>query len=103
MIETKCAYCGKMFIKAPQHSLVDGKNAYCKPTCFLHRNDGKKKPCGRGRKGRRVAQYTKDGELVKAYNGANEAAESFWCVAKTIRDYIYQGKPYGGFLWKFLD
>ena len=54
MIESKCAHCGKMFIPSTQHALIDGKKIYCKPTCFLHRKDGIKKPCGSGRRQARL-------------------------------------------------
>lgn len=37
--EKYCAKCGKRFIPAPEHALKSGRKFYCKPTCYLHRND----------------------------------------------------------------
>ena len=41
--ERVCAKCGKIFCPAPYHQFKDNRsNWYCKPTCWLHRNDKKK-------------------------------------------------------------
>ena len=103
MIEVTCAHCGKSFLPAPQHAMKDGRGLYCKPTCWLHRNDGVKKPCGSGRKASKVAQYTKDGDLVKVYDSAKEIERILGYDAKSIRAYIYKKSPYKGFVWKFVD
>lgn len=103
MIEVTCAHCGKSFILAPQHALRDGKGFYCKPTCFLHRNDNVKKPCGSGRKASKVAKYTKAGDLVQVYESAKEAERLEGYDAKGIMSCIYNKKPYKGFMWEYID
>lgn len=96
--ERTCAKCGKVFIPAPQHALVDNKGAYCSCACFLHRKDGRD---GRGRKGYRVMQFTKDGEHVKTYDSARIAGELFGVSANDICEYCRSGRPYHGFIWKY--
>jgi hypothetical protein len=102
MIEQKCATCGKAFIPAPQHALRDERGFYCKPTCFLHRAKAKK-PCGRGRTAHKVAQYTKDGKIVKVYESAKQIEVELGFDAKNLRAHIYQKRPYRGYVWEFID
>lgn len=48
-IEKVCAKCGKIFCPAPQHRFKDCRSRYyCKPTCWIHRNDEQKKETNDG-------------------------------------------------------
>lgn len=98
--EVKCAKCKKMFIPAPQHALVDGRGMYCSCTCFLHRKDGVK---GRSpnKEAYKVLQYTKDGEYIKTYESARQAAELLGVYPNSVATACRQGNIYRGFLWKY--
>lgn len=103
-MESKCATCGKVFIKAPEHALVDGTKAYCKPTCFLHRHDNKKKGCGVGRKAKRVAKVNDDGEIIEVYDSAKAVSETLPNHdVKGIQNGIRRCVKYRGYRWKYLD
>ncbi len=41
--EVVCKKCGQVFIPAPMHVFKEGKDYYCKWTCFNHRHDEQKK------------------------------------------------------------
>lgn len=100
MVEDVCPTCGKKFIAAPEHALVDKEGRkYCKPTCFLHRPQ---KPI-RGRKPKRVFQYTLDGQIVQVYRGALYAADINGFAANQITKACREGTKYRGFLWKFEE
>lgn len=90
-----------MFIPAPQHELKDGKGLYCKPTCYLHRNDGRKKPCGSGRKASKISKCTERGEVVKVYESVKEAERLDGYNEKSLRKSLSAGITYKGFIWKY--
>lgn len=92
--EAKCRYCGRMFVPASHHALRDTYGLYCKPTCFLHRDEVNK------RKTKKVEQI-KNGEVVKVHASAVEAAMQFYCDPKLIRYAIKDGTTYRGFIWRY--
>lgn len=98
-VESKCPKCGKTFIAAPQHALVDNKGKYCSCTCFIHRNDTVSD--ARRKAQYKVLQYTKDGAYIKTYDSARTAAELFGCSSNLIANCCRKGTPYRGFLWKY--
>lgn len=99
MEECICPTCGKKFIPAPQHALRDDKGFYCKCTCFLHRP--KKAP--RGKKRRKVEQYTADGVLVNTYASLTQAYQYSGHWMKGIQKACQDGTEYCGFRWKYAD
>ena len=99
--EKKCVKCGKMFIPASQHALVDSRGAYCKPTCWIHRDDDRTDGRKVGRCTYAVKQYTREGELVATYDSAAMAGDAMGCVPSTIAEACRSGRPYHGFLWKY--
>ena len=91
-----------MFIPAPQHAHVDSKGAYCKPTCWLHRNDGVRD--GRRYTGRkRVIQRTVDGEIVRVFDSAIDAAELFGCPPQSIGGACRNGSKSHGYYWSYEE
>jgi hypothetical protein len=80
MVLRECAKCGKKFYPAPYHQLVSyevnrkangyKKKYYCKPTCYLHRNE---KQDGR-RNGKRVLMYDYEGNFIAEFANAQQAA-----------------------------
>ena len=99
--EAKCRTCGRLFIPAPQNVLKDNRGVYCKPTCYLHRND--KKTEGKGRAARMVEQYTKDGELIKTFESAKRAAIDLGLFYPALARAIRQNDVYHGFRWKYKE
>lgn len=93
--EKICRYCGKKFPPAPQHSLKDTYGYYCKPTCFLHRDELKK------RKARRVIAMC--GDRVETFKSATDAANQFGTSQKIIRNACRNGEKYRGKLWKYEE
>lgn len=72
---------------------------YCSWPCYNHRKDSPNRP----RAVRMVKQYTKDGELVRVYKSALNAAESLGVCANSVRDACRLKRPYKGFLWKYEE
>ena len=91
-----CKKCGKHFIPAPYHAYQVNNDLYCSWTCYNHRNDGKRK-----RNLKTVGQYTADGELIKVFPSAKEAAEALDCSYHTITCACRKGIQALGFLWKY--
>ena len=102
MSDAICPRCGARFRTAPQHAMVDERGAYCKPTCWIHRDDDVKKPCGSGRKASKVALCDKDGQVLKVYDSAKEVERIYGYDAKILRACISKGTPYRGFMWKYV-
>lgn len=102
MFETKCPKCGKMFIPAPQHAHVDNKGFYCKPTCWLHRNDGvRDKRRYNGKK--RVIQLGLDGEAITIFESAHDAAEAVGGIYQSVAKACREGVKCYGYLWKYEE
>lgn len=95
IVEVTCRYCGKKFVPAPQHALKDTYGQYCKPTCFLHR-DELKKP-----RSKRVFAFS--GDEVEIFSSATVAASKLGGEAKLIRDACRKGTTYKGYTWKYEE
>lgn len=97
--EAKCARCGKEFYPTAEHVYKDYFNKkYCSWTCYNHRNDGKQKVY------KEVEQYTLDGEFVRDFKSANEAAEFVGCNPSNIRMVcLGKNKSCAKFLWKYKE
>lgn len=91
-----CRYCGKEFVPAPQHALRDTYGFYCKPTCFLHRDELKKK------RGKRVQMYRGD-ELLEVFKTSTAAAQWVAGEPKLVRDACRRGTKYKGYSWKYEE
>ena len=70
---------------------------------FPKKKEGDSRPClSRGRHGRPVAQYTKDGKLVKVHPSIVSAGKETWlepsCICNCLRGRI---KTAGGFVWEY--
>ena len=100
--ESKCVKCGKLFIPAPQHALVDYRGYYCSCTCFLHRNDGVQEE-KRGAKPCKVERYTKDGKYMKTYKDAKQAAFEVDGNDKSLARAIRTGTLYRQSYWKYAE
>lgn len=96
LVEEKCARCGKMFIPASHHALKDEYGKYCKPTCFLHRNDNRRNPCEK-----MVVQYDKDGNEIRRFKSATAAALYVGTDPKTISAACRNGSRHGGCYWRY--
>lgn len=98
----KCTLCGHELAPTPERAFVENGKYYCKPTCFMHRNDNKKKlekkeKCASLKK--RTLVY-KDGKLFGEYASRKEAAEACGLTQNTIGKSMRTGKPAGGFVFK---
>lgn len=100
MTEVKCQKCGKMFIPAPMHSLRDDRGFYCKPTCFLHRQ----MPRGR-RHGncKTVAMCDRDGNVIRTFPSALNAAEHIGADVKGLREACIDKSMCRGYRWKYVE
>ena len=103
MVEVRCPVCGRNFIPAPQHVFVDNRGAYCKPTCWLYRNDNVKKEYKGLRRERKVLKFDKSGRLVGAYDSLVEAARSVNCSAPSIGYACRQGRESRGYVWRYAE
>lgn len=102
MLETKCPRCGKVFIPAPQHAHVDSRGAYCKPTCWLHRDDGVRD--GRRYTGKkRVVQRTVDGKVVEVFESLHDAAEAIGGNSHNIGKACREGNRSYGYYWSYEE
>lgn len=103
MVDVKCPKCGKNFIPAPFHVYrITKKNGYifyCSWTCYLHRNDKKKK----GYHYKHVEQLTPEGKLVQTIIGTAEAAALIDGTQGGISKACKTGKIYKGFLWRYKE
>ena len=107
MIEgTNCVKCGKEFFPTPLHVYRDWRGSYCCWTCYNHRNDGSK----RGVNTKQVEQWSTDGELIKIFKSAVEAAEAVDVEPDTIahacRKAQYETRllyPCQGYMWRYRD
>ena len=95
-MEDVCAKCGKVFIPASHHALKDEYGKYCKPTCFLHRKDDRKKACEK-----MVVQYGDDGKEVRRFKSATAAAMFVGTDPKMISSACRNGAKCKGFTWKY--
>lgn len=91
--EYKCAYCGRTFVPASQHSMKDERGKYCKPTCFIHRHELVKRNI------KSVIAY-RDG-VGTVYRSAVTAANELGLETKMIRDACRTGNAYRGYTWKY--
>ena len=96
--EEFCKRCGKIFVPAAQHIYRDYKGIYCSWTCYNHRNDGKS-PI----KTKKVGQYTPEGDLIRIYESAKEAAEIIGGELKGIRMACTQRLTYFGHKWRYEE
>ena len=96
-----CRKCGKEFVPAPEHRFVDSFGRYyCKWTCYNHRDECKTvKP--KREKIRPVELCDSNGNVLKTFASANEAAEITGFTAPYIRDACRTGTKYHDFLWKY--
>lgn len=86
-----------MFLPAPYHAYRENTEVYCSWTCYNHRNDGKKRKTNQ----KLVGQYTTDGELIKVFPSAKEAAEALGCSYQAITTACRANGKASGFLWKY--
>ena len=101
MLEARCPHCGKWFIPAPQHAMRDSRGAYCKPTCWIHRNDGIENSYKR--KGQKVIQCNLDGAVVKMFDTLAEAGRSLYCSAQSIGRACRHKEVYRGYKWRYAE
>lgn len=93
--EAKCRYCGRTFVPAPYHALKDTNGVYCKPTCFLHRDELNK------RKKKRVLAFR--GDEVEVFKSASDAAMKLGSDPKVIRKACRNGEKHKGYTWKYEE
>lgn len=93
-----CPICGKEFIPAPQHVYRYMDKVYCSWTCFRKVERGKQ---GRGKP---VEQYTLDGEYIRTFDRAIDAANHMGVM---VLDNFYKacrlGEPYKNYIWKYAE
>jgi hypothetical protein len=97
MREARCRTCGRLFILAPEHAMIDSRGAYCKPTCWLHRPPQTK---GKGRTAKKVEQCTLDGELIAVFDSSYQADIETGLLKSGIERAIKSGNAYHGFIWR---
>ena len=100
-LEKRCAKCDKEFYPYPEHIYRVGRRWYCSWTCFSHRNETNN-ATGRPTKRKAVEQYTLDGEFIREFKSANEAAEYIGCNPETVRNWC-KGKANKSFIWKYKE
>lgn len=91
--EAKCRYCGRVFVPAPYHALKDSNGLYCKPTCFLHREELYEK--------KKKAVIAVRGDEIKRFKSVREASDTFDSDPKTIRRACKTGERHKGYVWEY--
>lgn len=95
---TICPKCGKEFFPYPNHAYTANGKRYCCWTCYLHRNEKKKR-----KNYKVVEQYTLDGKFVRSFDSVNKAAEFMGCCPTTISEAcrgLRESKA-RKFIWKY--
>ena len=100
--EYECHKCGKIFIPAAEHiykSAKDGETRiYCSWTCYNNRDVGNPQ-----RHYKRVVQSDMDGNDIRTYSSANNAACHVGGKPDGVRKAIRNGTTYRKFLWRYAD
>lgn len=93
LVEKHCKKCGKLFIPSPDYIFGE----YCCWTCYNHRNDGAPK------KSRGVAQCTLDGEVIRTFSSAIQAAEFINGAVNGMRQACKDSVLYKGYFWRYIQ
>lgn len=95
LVDTKkCAKCGCEFVPAVEHSMREDGRYYCKPTCWMHRREVKKRKQGAWASLKKpVLHYNASGEVIAEYPSAKEATEALNLGKKTIFTLLKKGNP----------
>ncbi len=92
----KCTLCGHELAPTPEWAFVESGKYYCKPTCFMHRNDKKKVKEGAWQSLKKpVLHYNAKGEVINEYPSVAEAAEACGFERKTVTKYLRLNKRTG--------
>lgn len=101
MTEVHCAKCGKVFIPAYYHIYKDSTKIYCSWTCYIHKDDDKKKIT---RKNKRVELWNMSGsEVLRVFKNAEDASRETGYNAEEIREACRTGEAYRGFIWMYRE
>jgi hypothetical protein len=97
LIPSYCPLCKKEFYPTPMWVYKLRQRRYCSYHCFREAQGAlqyayKYKP---------VEQYTLDGELVKTFRNAAQAAEHINCSDKSIRVACTKKTELKGYLWRY--
>lgn len=98
LTEFFCPICGKLFIPAPQHIYKENGKVYCSWTCFCRRVVKEK-----AKKVKIIEQCSKDGDVIRTFKGAVEAAELINGTEDSIRKACKNSKAYKGYLWRYKN
>lgn len=101
-----CVKCGKEFYPTPMHVFRDWRGLYCCWTCYNHRNDG----CEQKIMTKQVEQWSLDGELIKIFRSASEAAEAIDVAYSTMTKVCKQARSessllytFRGYMWRYRE
>ena len=98
MTECICPVCGKNFIPAPYHIYNDFGKFYCSWTCYNRRDARYEK-----RKIMKVIMKRKNGEVLKVFESAKEAAELMGFLPNGIREACREKTQYMGYFWEYKN
>ena len=93
-----CPKCGKEFYPVPEHVYKDRRISYCSWTCFIHRDEIPKKV-----RWKPVMQLTLDGEPIREFQSANQAAEWVGTSVAYIKHAIKHSEQCKGYLWRYVE
>ena len=102
MKEAYCPRCGKYHIATPQHIYRDEKGLYCSWTCYLHKDDRKKKS-SKNNKNKSVELLSQSGTLLKEFSSATDAAKETGFDCKCIQLACRDQSVYRGYLWRYKN
>lgn len=100
--EKHCRKCGKEIYVTPQWVYKDPFGYYCSWKCFNHRFDGVE-VTKKGRKLKKVDQFTLDGEYIQTFDSAYDAMMEVDGLYTSLKTCIQLGKKYKGYLWKWAE
>ena len=95
-----CPICGKTFVPAAMHMYRKKHVLFCSWTCY-RKDESQHSRRGRGK---RVEQYTLDGEYIQTFD---RAADAINLLGYTQLDNFYKacrsGRAYKGYIWKYAE
>ena len=108
--ERHCRLCGKEFYITPEYVYKDDWGVYCSWKCFNHRFDKIDKNTEPKERVKRkktdckpINQYTLEGDFIRGFSSAKEAAEAVGTSVSFLRYACCYGRICKGYLWRYKE
>lgn len=101
--QKNCPICGKEFYPRPGHAYRIGTDVYCSWTCYRKAFKERRTPLDhrKEQQSQPVEMLTLDGQLIKTFPSAYDAAIEIDCTANWLRECCREEKQCKGYLWRY--